>query len=83
MPHINPDGTRSLSMKKEEAKARILIEWGRWIKDNPRDKPTGNGGFSFFGHLSTNKLNLLNFRCSGDKWQAIHGWLLNAGLVSD
>ena len=70
-------------MKQVEAKELILIEWHQWLKDNPRENPTGHDGFQFFGDLSNHRPHLLRFRCSGDKWQKVHGWLLNAGLVSN
>ena len=68
-------------MKQEKAKELIIAEWYLWA---PQQKnPTELNGFVFYNYLAVNKSELLNFQCRGDKWQKVHGWLLNAGLVSN
>ena len=66
-----------------EAKRRIYDEWARWTRNNPKVSYSGTDGFSFFGYLTQERPSLLRFRCRGDKWQTVHGWLLRRRLVSD
>ena len=42
-----------------------------------------NEGLVFFGYLQKYRPGLLNFRNQGDKWQAVHGWLLRAHKVKN
>lgn len=72
-------------MKKEDAKALVLQDFRAWC-DLPENKDTTNNGtkgYLYFLHLETARSPLLDFKSSGDKWQVVHGWLLNAKLVSD
>ena len=37
----------------------------------------------FYGWLSRERPDLLRFRASGDTWQRVKSWLMNAGLIDD
>ena len=68
---------------KSEARSLELEEWRCWIEKHPEiAKPSGTDGLAFFGYLQTERPTLLNFRSRGDKWQVVHGWLLQERLVS-
>ena len=51
------------------------------VRVTPR--PTTWTALSFYAHLQNNCPHLLKFRCHGDKWQTVKGWLLRRGLVTD
>jgi hypothetical protein len=72
-------------MKIADAEREIIREWHRWCARTlpDKEKPTGTDAFAFFGYLSSERSDLLNFKCSGDQWQRIHGWLLRRRYVSD
>ena len=70
-------------MLKSEAETQIINEWSRHITENPISNPTTRDGFSFYNHLEKNRPDLLRFRCRGDQWQVIKGWLLQRRLVTD
>lgn len=60
-------------MKIDDAKRLILSEWRTWY-----DKPephTWQDKFSFYNWLQHEKPYLLDFTCSGDKYQRISGWI--------
>lgn len=56
-----------------EAEQLIIAEWRAW--SNQRSTYSVYAMQIFFGWLQQNKSYLLSFRCSGDKWQRVHGWL--------
>lgn len=60
-------------MKQEEAKTLIRNEYIVWKKN--KDKINDNSKFEFFNYLQTHKEYLLNFKCSGDKWQTVNSML--------
>jgi hypothetical protein len=64
-----------------EAGFNIIAEWYTWTPAL-RDKTLMNG-FLFFCYLQRHRPHLLNFECSGDPWQHVHSWLLQAGVVKD
>ena len=72
-------------MLKAEAERRIVAEWSHWIVENPSPRPTPTtwDAFGFYGYLMNDRPDLLRFRCAGDKWQVVKGWLLRRGLVTD
>ena len=71
-------------MRQSEAKLLIRSEWSRWLKQRPKiTAPNGNHAFIFYNHLVTINSPALRFRCRGDKWQTVHVWLLEMGLVKD
>lgn len=57
-----------------EVEPMIVAEWRRWS----RVKGSYSTGdmLEFFSTLQTQNSHLLAFRCSGDKWQRVHSWLL-------
>jgi hypothetical protein len=66
----------------KEAQRMILKEWRSWLRTKNIASPTGTDAFVFFGNLQQHKPHLLTFSYSGDKWERVQGWLLNARLVS-
>lgn len=60
---------------REQAKAQIVREWREWSKQ--RKSFTSTDMFAFYNWIEQNKSHLLMFRANGDKWQLVHGWLLN------
>jgi hypothetical protein len=64
-------------MNIADAERQIIAEWRRWAPTNcPKDrKPNGTDALVFYGYLSSNFPDLLDFKCSGEKRQRIHGWL--------
>ncbi|MCH7776527.1 MAG: hypothetical protein IH878_08320 [Gemmatimonadetes bacterium] len=72
-------------MRQVEAEFLILHEWEGWRANNltPGERASGTDGLAFFVFLQSEKPDLLDFRCRGDKWQIIHAWLLRKGFVCD
>jgi hypothetical protein len=66
-------------IKRDEAKRRILPEWPSWSAT--QSTPTLGNGLLFFSFLQRERSHLLEFRASGDKWQDVHCWLIQAHLV--
>ena len=68
-------------MKQEEARRRIFAAWEVWVQSNPQeDLLPGNHMLNFFAYLQTDRPELLAFRCRGEKWQTVHGWLSGRGV---
>ena len=71
-------------MRQAEAERLILNEWDRWWRERGETRAaTGNDGFMFYLELEKKNDPALDFTCRGDKWQTVHGWLLNARKVID
>lgn len=70
-------------MKRDDAKRLILAKWDSWSRDNAPDNPTGRDALAFYAHLRENHPRWLTFRYPGDRWQAVHSWLIRANKVSD
>ena len=71
-------------MKQEDAKPLICNAFRHWLKNRPDIKnPTGDDAFEFYFKLDRSGSGLLNFRCSGDKWQKVKIWLRTAGLCEN
>ena len=71
-------------MKQSEAKLLVRSEWSRWLKQHPEiTARNGNHALVFYNHLVNTNSPASRFRCRGDKWQTVHGWLLEMGLVKD
>ena len=64
-------------LAQTEAKAAILDEWYAWPKGGRDNFPFD--GIRFYQTLKQNKPNLLRFKCSGDKWQVVKGWVQDRG----
>lgn len=56
-----------------EVEQLIVAEWRTWSK--LRGSYSGADMLRFFCWLQNDRSHLLLFRCSGDKWQRVHGWL--------
>lgn len=63
-----------------EAGFNIIAEWHWWT---PLHDKRAMNGLRFFQYLQRHRPALLDFECSGDKWQQVHSWLLQAGCVKD
>lgn len=72
-------------MKIQQAELAVVDEWRAWAKANALATPKGQGADAliFYGYLQSARPELLSFRCSGDKWQRVHSWLLSRQLVAD
>ncbi len=72
-------------MRQVEAKFLITHEWEEWrAKNLESGQPSsGTDGLAFFMFLQQERAHLLKFKYHGDKWQIVHGWLLQEGLVGD
>ena len=57
----------------EEAKKLIVTEWRAWSKQH--GSYSGYHMLTFFNWLQKDRPHLLSFRCTGDKWQRVHGSL--------
>jgi hypothetical protein len=55
-----------------EAKRIIINEWDK----RPPCQRTENDIFTFFGEIYSTMPELLTFRSKIDRWQKIHGWLI-------
>jgi hypothetical protein len=68
----------------EEARQRVLDAWDVWAPKNiaAGQAATGNIAFLFFNHLQQEQSPLLD-SIPNDKWQTMHGWLLNSRKVTD
>jgi hypothetical protein len=69
-------------MIKEDARRQILAQWPAWAKANNVEQGTGRDALLFFNFIQDKRPDLLVFDGSDDKWQVVHGWLLNRRLVS-
>ena len=74
---------RQSNMMREDARRQVVAQWPAWAKANNVEKGTGADALLFFNFLQDKRPDLLAFDGSDDKWQAVHGWLLNGRLVSD
>jgi hypothetical protein len=73
-----------MSIKIEQAESAINAEFRTWARDRQFEShPRATDGVLFFTYLQRNRPDLLTFRYPGDKWQKVHAWLSNAGLVRD
>jgi hypothetical protein len=71
--------------KKEDtpAKRAVIREFDAWAGRQP-DPAHLPDAIVFFTHLQRERLDLLlDFKSYGDKWQAVHGWLLREGRVKE
>jgi hypothetical protein len=63
-------------MKIADAKREIYIIWGQWDHDGDGfDKSSKLFGQYFCTWLEKNRPDLLSFKCSGDKYQRVTGWI--------
>ncbi|MCA6110461.1 hypothetical protein J6497_24975 [Bradyrhizobium sp. CNPSo 4026] len=69
-----------------QTKHAIVREWDLWTKTQPLEgKATARDARKFFLELKAKRFpTLLDFRSgSADKWQVVHGWLIDERGVSD
>jgi hypothetical protein len=69
--------------KTKPTKRAIIHEWDNWAALHPDDLKSHSAGMLFFSHLQEKKPELLNLRSPRDKWETVHGWLLQEGRVKD
>ena len=74
---------RQSNMMREDARRQVVAQWPAWAKANNVERGSGRDALLFFNFLQDKRPELLAFDGSGDKWQAVHGWLINGRLVSD
>jgi hypothetical protein len=68
-------------MKQEKARRLIIKEWDQWVQTQSIDSAgaSGRDSLKFFLELQDAQSALLDFQTRGrDKWQIVHGWLLEA-----
>lgn len=70
--------------KREDtlAKLAVIREWDAWAPKQS-DQAALRDGFLFFTYLQREHPELLDFKSSGDKWQAVHGRLLRERRVKE
>ena len=67
-------------MKQSEAEPLIMAEMRKRLPSVPY---TGaDAGIARFLALKQERPDLFTFRCSGDQWQVVHGWMLKNRLVT-
>jgi len=74
--------------RKEDvfAKLAILNAWDSWASEPGlvAGEISGAEAFKFFNLLNSKASPLLDFKSgTEDKWQTVHGWLLNGRRVLD
>jgi hypothetical protein len=62
-------------MKKADAKRAVIRFYEIWKSNN--DSTSAAAPLIFYGVLQKERPELLDFRCSGDKYQVIAAWLNN------
>ena len=67
----NCDYRKGGCMRQEEARKLITEEW----LARPDSERTDGNVFPFFADLERTRKHLLKFRCAGDRYQRIRGWL--------
>jgi len=68
-------------MRIDDAKAKIIAAMRERLPSIPYSGT--DGGFTCYNQLRKDCPDLFEFRCSGDQWQRVHGWLRRAGLVTE
>jgi hypothetical protein len=69
-------------MKKKEAEQTIVHAWDAWAAD--RANAAGlDDAMAFFAHLQGRRPDLLDFKYSGDKGEAVHGFFIHARRVTE
>ncbi len=72
-------------MTQDDARSAILSAFQKWKSDHHAGGNTVavHQALLFYGWLSRERPDLLSFRASGDTWQRVKSWLMNAGLIDD
>ena len=63
------------SIKKDQAKAEIQRAWAMWEEDKSNLE---SAMLNFFLWATKFRPYFLTFRCTGDPWQTVHSWLVQA-----
>lgn len=67
-------------MTQAEAERRIIAELRKLLPAVPY---TGaDAGLAHYHALKRQQPELFAFRCAGDQWQVVHGWMLKHRLVT-
>jgi hypothetical protein len=71
----------------QSAALRLYPAWAVANGHDPHPRPNGNQitglqAMLFFQFLQAEHPEALDFHFGGDKWQAVHGWLMDAGISS-
>jgi hypothetical protein len=70
-------------MRQSDAELLTIREWESWAAQNVRVFPaSGTDALTFYGHLLSDRSDLLAFRHAGDKRQLIRGWLRRHGKIT-
>ena len=72
-----------MPISPEKAKEQIYGKWTLWTQENPKEEYLGTDGLAFHAYLQPEWPALLSFPYNSDKWQAVHGWLLQRKPVCD
>ena len=71
------------SMRQSDAELLTIREWESWAAQNVKVPPaSGDDALTFYGHLVSDRSDLLAFRHAGDKWQLIRSWLQRHGKIT-
>ena len=69
---------------QSDARAAIIANFGGWAETRADTPATAVESRAYYTYLRANKQHLLGFRHPNpDKWQVVHSWLSDAGLVAD
>jgi hypothetical protein len=60
-------------MRQDQAKPKILKAWRRWADPETRSNPMAP--LMFYTDLCARRPDLLDFRCKGDPYHLIAGWI--------
>ncbi|MEO1346425.1 MAG: hypothetical protein AAFV74_19970 [Pseudomonadota bacterium] len=59
-------------MNKAQAETLIIAELRKMFAENPMGS---DGGLLQYMQLSQQRPDLFDFKCSGDPWQVVKGWM--------
>jgi hypothetical protein len=75
-------------MSKQDAKAAVLNLYPSWARANGFDpdpiwsgnRISGTDAMLFYSFIQKEHPDFLSFRDSGDRWQTVHSWLIEARI---
>ena len=67
-------------MRQSEAEPLIMAEMRKRLPSVPY--AGADAGIARYFALRDDRPELFTFRCSGDQWQLVHGWMLKHRLVT-
>ncbi len=70
--------------RQDQAKEETLRLWPEWAQENnvPVEGAEGEHGIRFYNFLGEHHPDCLRFQYNGDRWQVVHGWLMNSFRMS-